>query len=161
MDNSKARCSAFDKAVNLLTFKDRTVKELEDKLKEKGYNSGEIDEAIDKLSYYGYLNDENYALSYIKDNASKKGVRLLIKELQDKGVDKFIIDDVIEEYIDADTIDENAVISNIVNRRFYNVNFNDDKVRRRVINYLLRRGFRYDSVKAVLKKYKGIEFIQE
>ena len=68
MNRSKAMISAFDVAANYIAFKDRTENEVYNKLKEKGYCSQEIDDAIQKLLEYGYVNDERYALSYIRSN---------------------------------------------------------------------------------------------
>ena len=153
MDKSKARCSAFDKAVNLLAFKGRTTQEIIKRLNEKGYSSEEIDEAVEKLSYYGYLNDQNYTISYIMDNASKKGKKLISIELEQKGIDKNILDDVYSEV----NIDEEASIDNIIRQRFSHADLSDDKIYRRTVNYLLRRGFAYDSIKRVIKKYKSYD----
>ncbi len=147
MDKSKARCSAFDKAVNLLAFKDRTTQEIINKLKEKGYSSDEIEETVEKLSYYGYLNDQNYTISYIKDNTSKKGKRLILNELGQKGVDRYIIENACEEL----EIDEVIAIKDIVKRRFSQIDLKDEKSYRRVVNYFLRRGFGFDNIKRVLK----------
>ncbi len=154
MDRSKARCSAFDKAVNLLAFKGRTKQEIIKRLIEKGYSSDEIDEAVEKLSYYGYLNDQNYTISYIMDNASKKGKKLILIELEQKGIDKNILENVYSEV----NIDEDAVIDNIIKQRFLKMDLSDDKIYRRAVGYLLRRGFTYESIKRVIKKYK---FFQE
>ena len=150
MDRSKARCSAFDKAVNLLAFKGRTTQEIIKRLNEKGYSSEEIEEAVEKLSYYGYLNDQSYTISYIMDNASKKGKKLISIELEQKGIDKNILDEVYNDV----NIDEEASIDNIIRQRFSQVDLGDDKIYRRTINYLLRRGFTYDSIKRVIKKYR-------
>ncbi|MBO5387869.1 MAG: regulatory protein RecX [Lachnospiraceae bacterium] len=147
MDKSKARCSAFDKAVNLLAFKDRTTQEIIQKLKEKGYSDDDIEETVDKLSYYGYLNDQNYTISYIKDNASKKGKKLITNELSKKGVDKSVIDFACEEV----EIDELSSIDYIISHRFSDANFKDEKTYRRIVNYFLRRGFTYDNIKRSIK----------
>ena len=53
--------SAFDTAIYYLTFRDRSRKELCDKLTEKGYEEAEIAEAVEKLMSYGYIDDERYA----------------------------------------------------------------------------------------------------
>ncbi len=153
MNNSKARCSAFDKAINLLTFKDRTTKEIIQKLEEKGYSSEEIEETVVKLSYYGYLNDQNYTVSFIKDNTSKKGKKLIISELAQKGIDKSMVNEIYDN-ID---VDEVSVIEDIVSRRYNTVDFNDDKTYKRIVGYFLRRGFSYDSIKRVLNKFRTWE----
>ena len=147
MQTSKARCSAFDKAVNLLAFKDRTVQEIRQRLNEKGYSSEDIEDTVEKLSYYGYLNDQNYTISYIKDNTSKKGKKLIINELNQKGVEKTVINEVYES-MDVDEID---TIKKLVERRFQALDFNDDKSYRRVVGYLLRRGFSYENIKKVIR----------
>ncbi len=149
MDNSKARCSAFDKAVNLLAFKDRTTQEIKQRLNEKGYSSEEVEEAVEKLSYYGYLNDQNYTISYIKDNTSKKGKKLIMNELAQKGIDKNTVDIACEEV----EIDEVSTIEDLVKRRYETVDFSDEKIYRRVVGYFLRRGFSYDNVRRVLKQF--------
>ncbi|MBR3833203.1 MAG: regulatory protein RecX [Lachnospiraceae bacterium] len=156
MDNSKARCSAFDKAVNLLAFKDRTVQEINIKLKEKGYSSEEVDEAVEKLSYYGYLNDQRYTISYFKDNASKKGKKLIVRELDQKGVDKNVIVDVLDDM----NIDELHVVEDIIKRRYASIDLEDDKAYRRLVGYFLRRGFSYDNVRKALRNRSNCEDLE-
>ena len=92
MSKSKAYTSAFDVALNYITFKDRTEKEIHTKLKEKGYSNLDIDETIDKLKEYGYINEENYAFSYIKSNINKKSKKIIKMELLQKGINKDIVD---------------------------------------------------------------------
>lgn len=151
MDKSKARCSAFDKAVNLLAFKDRTVQEIKQKLVEKGYSSEEVEEAVEKLSYYGYLNDQNYTISYIKDNTSKKGKKLIMNELSHKGIDKNIVNDMY----DSIDVDEERVIDEMMNRRFKEMDLSDEKSYRKVVGFFLRRGFGYDNIKKVIRRYSS------
>lgn len=147
MINQKTRCSAFDKAVNLLTFKDRTTQEITKRLKENGYSSDEIEETVEKLTYYGYLNDENYTISYIKDNTSKKGKRLIANELSQKGIQKEIIADILSD----SEIDEISTIREIMGRRYRDTDLSDEKVYRRLVGFFLRRGFSYDNVMKVIK----------
>lgn len=79
--------SAFDTAIYYLTFRDRSRKELCDKLTEKGYEEAEIAEAVEKLMSYGYIDDERYASSYIRNQMRAKGRRRITMELSGKGVD--------------------------------------------------------------------------
>ena len=64
--------SAFDTAIYYLTFRDRSRKELCDKLAEKGYEEAEIAEAVEKLMSYGYIDDERYASSYNSESDACK-----------------------------------------------------------------------------------------
>ncbi len=149
----KNKKSAFDAAVNCITYRDRSRKELYDKLKEKGYSSSEIDDALDKMVYYGYINDERYAFSYIKSNINKKGSGLIERELLNKGVDDNIISNSLEEFGQ----DEETVISEILERRYRDADFSDEKHLRRIYGFLVRRGFKYDNICKSVANYKKMQ----
>lgn len=154
MNNSKACYSAFDTAVYLLNFKNRTYKELADKLKSKGYSDTEIDNALDKLSSYNYVNDESYTLSYIKSNMNKKGKRLIRRELTEKGIDKAVIDEKFDEL--SDEYGEEDNIETIFLKRFSEFDLNDVKSNNKIYSYFLRRGFSFDKISKIVTKYKKI-----
>ncbi len=159
MDNSKARYSAFDTAVYLLTFKNRTSKELTDKLKSKGYSDFEIDKAMDKLLEYNFVNDESYTLSYIKSNMNKKGIKLIYKELAEKGIDKSLAEEKIYELSVPEA--EEDKIEDIFKKRFISMDLNDIRIRNRIQSYFLRRGFSYEKISKIVKKYReNAEFSQ-
>lgn len=151
MKKSKVTYSAFDTAAYYITFKDRTEKEVKDKLKEKGYSSQDIEESIDKLKEYGYLNDENYTLSYIKSNINKKGARLISMELAQKGINK----ETISEQFEDVSIDEVGVIEDVLFRRYRNIDINDDTQKRRVYGYFIRRGFKQETISKAIRNYKN------
>ena len=137
--------SAFDTAVYFVSIKDRTIKEMRDKLIDKGYDDDEIENAIDKMLYYGYLNDKKYASLYISCNKGKKGKKLITNELISKGIDKEDIQDAFEV---AD-LDEASVVKAIYDRRFKDMDIEDPKTRRKITSYFLRRGFSYDSINII------------
>lgn len=150
MYESKARYSAFDTAVYYITFKDRTVKELCDKLADKGYSSEEIKESIELLCEYGYLNDTNYTLSYIKANSSKKGFNRIRMELVNKGIDRDVISEVSEEIC----FNEVDAITDMLNRRYSSMDFSDEKELRRMYGFFARRGFRYENIMKAVDNFK-------
>lgn len=150
MNNSKVRYSAFDTALYYITFKDRTKKEISTKLKEKGYSDLDIEEAILKLKEYGYINEENYAFSYIKSNITKKGYKLISMELMNKGVSNEIIREQLLEFEER----EEDVIGNILESRYAETDFSDERALRRVYSYFARKGFRYDSISNALSFYR-------
>lgn len=156
MDERKAAYSAFDAAVRYITFKDRTVKEVQDKLREKGYSSHDIENVIEKLGYYGYLNDENYALAYIRSNVNKKGMKRINMELLRKGIDHSIIMDASENM----DVDEVCTIQQMLERRYRDIDFGDEKEKRRIYGFFIRRGFSYDNIsKAMENNRKMMNFI--
>ncbi|MBE5943556.1 MAG: regulatory protein RecX [Lachnospiraceae bacterium] len=148
--SSKAIYSAFDTALYYITFKDRTIKEIQGKLKDKGYSDSEIDDATSKLIEYGYINEDNYAFSYIKSNINNKGIKRIKQELLSKGLDKTTI---IEQSSMFD-ICEDDIIINILEKRYPHLDYSKEKEMRKVYSFFVRRGFRYDSISSALSKYR-------
>jgi regulatory protein len=144
--------SAFDTAAYFLSFKDRTVKEIVDKLTDKGYPEEEIDVAVSKLLDYGYLDDERYASAYFKDNCRRKGVNLIKRELLLRGVDKDVVSLAIES-LEDEAYKEQDAVRDIYNRRFANANLSDEREKRRIYAYFQRRGFSFDIINQVVRSF--------
>ena len=63
IENGDYAC--FNRGLNALEKSMKTKKMLKDYLREKGYPKTCIDKACDKLTEYGYINDESYCENYI------------------------------------------------------------------------------------------------
>jgi len=150
MNKSKANINAFDKAAYYITYRDRTKKEVYDKLKEKGYSSHDIDDAIFKLIEYGYVDDERYALSYIRSNINSKGINRIIIELGQKGIKK----DIIQECLKISEFNEYETIKDIFKRRYSDIDLNDERCVRKIFSYFSRRGFKFECIHKVIAEYK-------
>lgn len=87
-------------ALNLLNRRAKTKKEIRDYLIRKEYNVDYIDKAITKLVNQNYLNDERYANSYLNEQivTTKHGPKKVSVGLLNKGVDKDIVNKVMENY---------------------------------------------------------------
>ena len=144
----REKLSAFDAAVNLISYRDRTSAELVKRLKEKEYSAPEIEYAMEKLTYYGYVDDRRYADSYIRYRSSSKGNRRIAMELASKGVDRAIVSELLAEY----DRDESTDVLSILESRYSNADFSDDKTRRRVYGYFVRRGFTTASIQKAFRK---------
>ncbi len=143
--------SIRDYSLRLIEFRDRTQKELCDKLKEKGYSENDIDDEIEFLKSYGYINDARFAEHYIHDaiNLKKWGKIRIRTELIRKGIDRDIIDDSIEEaFLD---IEDDRVFSQM-QIRFKNSDFSNIKERTRIFNFFMRRGFSAEEIKGAMNK---------
>ena len=148
--------SAFDTAIYYLTFRDRSRKELCDKLTEKGYEEAEITETIEKLMSYGYINDKRYATSYIRSQMRGKGRRRITMELSSKGVDSEMTRELCTELVP----DEAETVYDLLERRYGNLNFTDEGQMRRMYSFFARRGFRYEDIRRAVSEYrKNIEKI--
>lgn len=146
---------AYILAVNYISIKMRSIKEINDYLIKKGFCSEIINEQIKKLINDGYLNDEKFTISFINDsiNLTNKGPLKIKNELIKYGVSK----DIIEEKIDL--LDDNIVknkLNNLIDKQIQikkgSVNF----IKLKLINYFVNLGYSKDMVINLLSK-KNIE----
>ncbi len=80
----------WERALNYLEIKPRTVREMEEYLEKKDYRRDGIHAVILKLEEYDYLNDDHYIESYCFSNAmgKKHGRRRVFQDLKRRGIDE-------------------------------------------------------------------------
>lgn len=151
--------ASLEKGIFLISLKDRTKKEVRLKLEEKFWNKNAVLKAIEKLEEFGYLNDLNYAISYIESKTY--GKNRISYNLFQKGIDRstvekayLTLDEEKEENIDdvklEKLIDKNS-------RKINSSNSRDEKKlkeEQKLIQYLARQGFSLDKIFKKLKEYK-------
>ena len=147
---------AFNKATDLLSRRDHGEKELLIKLRQKGFKE-EAEEAIEKLKYYGYIDDRRFAENYVKELIRIKhyGKRRVEQELYRKGIDREIISEVLE----AAEFPESELVS-LIERKYYRY-LTDEKGIKKTINSLLRMGYSYGEIKDALKTVSETEEFTE
>lgn len=151
--------ASLEKGIFLISLKDRTKKEVRLKLEEKFWNRNAVLKAIEKLEEFGYLNDLNYAISYIESKTY--GKNRISYNLFQKGIDRstvekayLTLDEEKEENIDdvklEKLIDKNSSKINSSNSR------DEKKLKeeQKLIQYLARQGFSLDKIFKKLKEYK-------
>lgn len=94
----------YQKACALLSMRSRSKGEIISKLKEKGYGSRVIDHTIRMLEERKYLDDDSFAGEYAEYLQSKGYGEYVIKQkLYEKGVDKELAAQAVEELCDQDS----------------------------------------------------------
>lgn len=145
---------AKDRAYRFLGYKARTEKELRDKLLDELYPQEIVNRIIELFKNYNYINDKNYAQGHINNRSKFKPMakRMLKYELMKKGIDNSIIETTIEN----SNVNELDIAVQLLEKKIKNKTDLDKKEKERVYNFLLRRGFDYDTVNKafnlVLKK---------
>ncbi|PLS19574.1 recombinase RecX [Bacillus sp. M6-12] len=150
---AEEQSKAFNYAVNLLSFRSRSKKELITKMKQKGYEEESINPAIEKLIYYGYLNDYQFATQWANDKQKFKqaGKNLLRQELYQKGIDKEIIEQVLEEKVDDNEEYERAL--QLAEKKVKTLSKDDKNAKYRKLSGLLaRKGYSFDIISKVIKE---------
>lgn len=155
----KARQKTFDRAVNLLTYKARSIKELRERLLEKNWTNEQIvDEVIEKLKFYGYLNDETFAKNVAASQLRQKpmGKRLLQQKLSMKKLDKETVATAMEKAFE-DTPEDELIDLSIAKRLRLKGKPKDRDEAKKFYDYLLRQGFSYDLVSSKMRELAKIE----
>lgn len=145
---------ATDRAIALLARRPRSIREIRDRLRQKGFDAATIDAAIEKLEGWRYVDDEGFARYWVENRETHKprGRRLLEQELRQKGVDREVIQSTLD---DADLDErESALALARAKMRTYG-GLDDVTARRRLGSYLSRRGYDFGTVRATLDQVLG------
>jgi regulatory protein len=99
--SKKSEKTAESVALKLLSMKTYTERGLREKLKMKGYGLDEIDEAVEKMRGFGYINDARIAQNTAEKLSAKLwGRRKIVMYLASKGISRDIIDEIDFSEID-------------------------------------------------------------
>lgn len=141
---------AYEKGLDLLTRRSYSKKELYQKLKLK-YGDPASERAIEKLLYFGYLNDEEYARIYARYlyETKKYDIKRIFMELKLKGIDREITENVTK------TLDNEPItrIIEMLSTKFSN-GFKDEKTKNRFIAKLQRMGYSWSDIKSAFMEFE-------
>lgn len=143
----------------LLSYKflqrNKTKHQLVDYLYKNKIQSDIIDLVLPILEEKNYLNDEDYARRYLSDalNIKKYGKIKTRYMLMSKGIDKKIIEKVMEDY-DYELEYMNAL--ELIEKRI-SKDETDPKIINSAKNYLQGRGFEFEIINFTLDDYLGVE----
>jgi regulatory protein len=131
-------------AIRFLSYRPRSESEIRQRLQQRGFDSDVTDSVAAKLKEQGLIDDTAFALFW-RDNRESFKPRsrwLTGMELRHKGLSAGIIDNVMKEVDDSDSAYKAAAA------KASRLNTSDyDEFRRRVGEYLRRRGFNYEVIK--------------
>lgn len=138
------------RSMNLLQAREYTEKQLKDKLKQGGYPETVIEEAVEYVKSYHYIDDARYALSYIEYHIENKSRLRIMQDLMKKGISR----ECIEKQWQAAgqlgvTADEEKMILELLEKKHYSKDA-DRKERQKVYGFLLRKGFSAEKIRKAM-----------
>ncbi|HAT1658223.1 TPA: recombination regulator RecX [Legionella pneumophila] len=143
---------AFDSALRLLSRREHSAMELCDKLKQKGFNLNDVQNALNECQRLGYQSDERYVESYIRARIHQGyGPLKIIQELKNKGVDPELIQSVLQEERD-NWVDYALRAWEKKFKRQDDFSYSEMQKQQR---FLLYRGFDRDVISKVFKEVKS------
>ncbi len=153
MEIDKNRAQAKNNAYSLLRVRPRSEFEITQRLKLKGYDDSTITQTVNGLKRRGELDDEKFSRFWVDSrmHLNPVGDCLLRHELKEKGVSDSIIEATLS--YKAKTVDEYKVAFSMAKERFERFKKLDRrKAMKRVYDFLLRRGFKYDTVRKIIEE---------
>ncbi len=142
---------AKKRALNLLESRDYTSGQLREKLRQGDYPQACIDEAIDYVKSYGYVDDLRYAKDFITYHLEHKSRTRIGQDLMRKGIGRDIIEAAFEELEQSGTgQDEMAMIVKLLEKKKYDVRTASKQDKQRMYGFLYRKGFHADAISRAL-----------
>jgi regulatory protein len=152
--DSFKEASKLDKAYNLVLAyvarRARSEWELRDYFRRKEIDEEAGELILARLRDFGYVNDLNFARSWVDNRRLLKPVsrRRLMLELRQKHV----ADDIARQVLEEDETTDRDTLKQLVERKRKQTRYQDDQ---KLMQYLVRQGYSYTDVKAVLHSEEG------
>ena len=143
------RQQARDAALRLLAYRPRSEAELRTRLARRGLPPGIVEEAMEHLREQGLLDDDAFARYWVeaRQRSSPRGRRLLRRELLAKGIAAETAHEAV-----AVAAEEEAARRAAEKKARSLHNLDHPTFRRRLGQFLLRRGFPYDTARALVEE---------
>ncbi len=139
------------RAMNLLQKKNYTEKQLKDKLAEGYYSEEIIQNAIDYVKSFHYINDLGYALDYITYHAQQKSLKQIEQDLFRKGITKEIFSRALMQWEESgEQQDVQGMIQNHLRKKHYSQDC-DIKEKQKIYAFLLRKGYSSDEISKAMQ----------
>lgn len=150
---AEAEYRAYAVALNLLSFRPRARREVELHLRKRGEDDATIETVIQRLTRAGLLDDREFARFWLENRQAfrRRGTLALRAEMRGKGVDPEIIDEILASLPDEAEAAYEAgaarlrALATLEDREFY----------RKLLAFLLRRGFPYPASIAAVRRHLG------
>jgi len=152
MPDQTACKTAKSQAFKHLAYRDRSKKEVAQYLKKKGHPPSVIQKTTEDLEKLNYINDHRFAMEWgrWRVEGKKFGKKRLAHELSAKGVSSQIIETTLNTLYDSYP-EQNLALA-CANKKLASLHgLEPEKKRRRLAQYLQRRGFSTDIIYETLK----------
>lgn len=141
------RALTREKALELLSLRQMSCKELYDKLVQKGYEEENAEYCVEWLSDNGLLNDSTYSAAVVRHYAAKGyGAGRIRSELSRRGISKELWDEALEAMPESDSKIDKFIASRLKDPE-------DREQIRKISNALYRRGYSWDEIRSALGRY--------
>lgn len=143
---------SYNQAIQYLARRMRSEAEVRKALKDKDIDESIIQEVIHKLYEYSFLNDEEFAIAFVRTamNTTDKGADLIRRELREKGITENLIDRALKEYPFEQELDTAIKLC----EKFVQKNTRDSSrvMKQKLEQMLFRKGFSLSTIQTALSE---------
>lgn len=147
------KAEALEKAFVFITATSKTEKQIKDYLYKKGYLPAVVHYVLDKMRDYKYVDDLDYAQTYVENVGARKGKRLIQTTLFKKGVSKEDIASAMETLSDED---QESAAKEILNKYMRSKECTRENFAK-AFRYLMGKGFDYETARKALNKFEEFD----
>lgn len=151
------RFKAYRMALNYLSYRPRSVREVETHLQGNGFLRKAIIHVLQRLVNENVLDDETFANFWIENRIRFKprGIYALKWELKQKGVAEEIVGKALKGLVEFD------LARNCVQKKYPAwQDLNRRELNQRIYNYLKNRGFAYDTIMDTIRHFIGLASLE-
>ena len=142
-----ARALAREKALNFVSQRQMSAKELRDKLKQKGFDEDTADYCVQWLLDHGLLDEESYAAAIVRHYAAKGyGTGRIRSELIRRGIPRELQEDALGTMPEPDDKIDRFIASRLRDPE-------DRDELRKLTAALYRRGFSGEEIRSALARF--------
>lgn len=159
--NSIPNTSALNTALRILTPRDHSKYELVQKLKQRGFSSEDIEDAISACVRFDYINDIRTTELFIRQLKRKGfGKKRIQLELTKKGLKGDRIQGILDQSVSE--TDEREGAARILKKNIKRFEREKDSLKRRdkIYRFLHARGFSQRAIAENLKQYDQRDYLQ-
>lgn len=141
----------LDKLLRFATLRPRSEKEIRDYFRRKKIHESLHKDLFDRLNRLDLVDDKKFAEWWIGQRLEfkSKSNRELVRELRLKGIDKYIIEDVMTK----SDIDEEKMARELLKKKAYRWKaLPAREAKQKALEYLSRRGFDWDVISKVVDR---------
>jgi regulatory protein len=149
---------ALNYCLFLLSRQSYSRRQIMDKLKRKKYPAAVMNETLSKLVEWKYLDDHAFAVQFARARLRSKprSARLLVRELQEKGITREEAREVAGSVLEQLGLDEETLAQQALEKKLGGyLKIERVKGATRAQNFLLRQGFSYEIAAKLVKRYWG------
>ena len=149
LEAAEARHTAMTAALRLLSYRQRSEREMWDALRSRGIPEAIAGETLDRLRQLRLLDDQAFAEAWTESRQRNRprGKRMLLAELAQKGIERELAQTSVA------AIDEEAAALRAGRKRSRSLGgLEFREFRRRLSDFLARRGFGYEVCEAAVKQ---------